>query len=222
MKVSELLLDLLYPPKCVFCGTLLADCETDVCRKCRAALPEVDAPIKRGAYFRRCYALYYYEELVADSVRRYKFGGMQQYSRAYGRLLAMRLLREHVSFDVLTWVPISKRRRKKRGYDQAHLLAKETAKQLGVPCVPTLMKLRDNPPQSRSKDASERRGNVRGVYKAYRPDTFSDKRVLLIDDVITTGSTLSEAAAVLRMAGAASVECAVLAATRPPEDRKKA
>ena len=94
MKVFRWLLDLLYPPKCVFCGRLLRENETDLCEGCRTGLPTVNESVKRGSFYTGCCCVYYYEGTVRDSVLRYKFRSMRQYADAYGRLLAMRLLRQ--------------------------------------------------------------------------------------------------------------------------------
>ena len=212
MRLLDWLLDLIYPPKCVFCGGLLHSGETDLCGKCRHSLPNFDGSVKRGKYYRQCWPVYTYEGAVVESIHRFKFGGMQQYAAAYGRLIAAMLLRCRVEFDVLTWVPISPKRRRKRGYDQSWLIAKTVAGELKVPCVRTLEKHLDNKPQSRQKDAASRQANVRSAYRSVSPENFAGKRVLLIDDIITTGATLSECSKVLRIAGADEVECAVLAA----------
>lgn len=214
MKPVQWLLELLYPPKCVFCGRLLKKTEQDICRKCRFALPEAEQSVKHGAYYDECFVVYYYEEFVAESIRRFKFGGMQQYAGAYGRQLAMLLLRRRVGFDVLSWVPVSDKRRRERGYDQTLLLAQSVAAELGAPCVRTLRKVKNNRPQSSQPDAAARHANVLNAYQAVEPGRFAGKRVLLIDDVITTGATLSECSHTLRTAGAASVVCATLAAAR--------
>lgn len=212
MRLWDGLLDLLYPPKCVFCRGLLQREETEVCAACRKTLPRAEAEVKRSGI--SCMAVFYYEAPVAESLRRFKFRGQSHYAEAYGRLLAMELLRSGVEFDVLTWAPVSKRRRRKRGYDQTELLARAVAGELKVPCTRTLAKRRDNPPQSGLQGAAERRANVKGVYWAVTPELVADKRVLLIDDILTTGATLSECSFVLRAAGAAQVRCAALAATR--------
>lgn len=212
MRLLKWFLDLLYPPKCAFCGDLLREDETDICRKCRLTLPKPDVSERHGEFFESCRFVYEYKGAVAASIRRYKFRGMRQYAPIYGRLLAMELLR--IEYDVLTWVPVSDRRRRKRGYDQSYLFAQAVAKELGAVCVRTLRKKWDNRAQSSIRDAAERRANVLNVYAAVEPENFADKRVLLIDDMITTGATLSECSRVLLTAGAAKVFCATLASTQ--------
>ena len=98
-----------------------------------------------------------------------------------------------------------------RGYDQARLLAEECAKLWGVPALPVLRKIRNNPPQSTVKTPAERRANVLGAYIVPQPQRAMGKRFLLIDDVVTTGSTMAACARCLMDAGAESVVCAALA-----------
>lgn len=220
IKFIHWLLDLIYPPKCVICSALLHDDESDFCRKCRSELPLVEKPIRRGEFYETCWSVCYYEDTVAESVRRFKFAGMPHYADAYGRLLAMRLLRCGVDFQVLTWVPTSRKRKDARGYDQSFLLARRVAKELNVPCVSTLRKTFDNQKQSRLRDSAARRANVLGVYEICDEALVEGKRVLLIDDVITSGATLTECARVLLTAGASCVVCATFAATREKEKAK--
>ena len=127
----------------------------------------------------------------------------------------MKLLQEYPDgFDVLTWIPISRARKFRRGYDQVELLARSVGRELGMKPVSVLRKVRNNRQQSRIRDAAKRRANVLGVYCICNPDSVRNKRVLLLDDIITTGATASEAARVLLTAGAAEVHCAAVAASR--------
>ena len=117
---------------------------------------------------------------------------------------------------MITWVPVSRQTLKKRGYDQARLLAEETARALGREAVPLLEKARATPAQSSLESAAQRRKNVKGVYAVPRPEQVTGQRVLLIDDILTTGSTLEEAARTLRAAGASQVVAAAFC--RTPQD----
>ena len=193
------LLDLLYPPKCVFCRRLLRPEEHDVCARCAHELEPIPAPLRRGQFYTECYAVYPYEGVVAESLRRFKFSGQSQYAASFGRMLAP-LLRT-APFEVLTWVPVSAKRRRSRGYDQTELLAHAVAKELELPCTQTLQKIRHNPAQSSQRDAAARRANVLGAYRAVSPERFAGRSVLLIDDILTTGATLSECSRVLLTAG---------------------
>ena len=125
----------------------------------------------------------------------------------------MKLQQEYPDgFDILTWIPISPLRRLRRGYDQVELLCRAVAGELGMEVVPTLKKIRNNRPQSGITGFAQRRANVLGVYRVTDPEAVRGKRVLLLDDIITTGATASEAARVLLTAGAANVTCAAVAA----------
>ena len=214
MKLLRWLLDLIYPPKCPFCGKLLSEDESDLCRKCRMTLPEAHTPIQRGEFYTCCHSVFYYDEKVAQSIKRFKFHGMRQYSEVYGRLLAMLILRERIDFDLLSWVPSSDKRKRSRGYDQTLLIAQTVAQELNVSCHRLLIKTVDNVRQSTISDSAARRANVLGVFECRDEAVVKGKRVLLIDDVITSGATLTECARVLMTAGAASVECATFAATK--------
>lgn len=182
---------------------------------CRACLNETQAyqTEKKHLRFLESYtALWYYEGNVRASLLRYKFYRVQSYASGYGALLSQHLAEEQ--FDVLTWVPVSTLRRWRRGYDQVLLLAQVVASELGVCAEQTLKKVRNTRPQSRLATAAARRANVMNVFQAVHPERFQGKRVLLLDDIITTGATASECARVLLSAGAKEVICAAVAAVR--------
>lgn len=213
MNLTDRLYRLLFPPKCVLCKTLLADQETDLCRKCRTETVDFPPTNIKLPYLAGWTALWYYEGNVRSSILRFKFHNARSYAEIYGRLLAMKLLREYPEFDILTWVPISRSRRWRRGYDQVLLIAQSLGAQLDKAPVRTLKKLRNNPPQSSIGEASKRRANVLGVYCALDPSQLIGKRILLLDDIMTTGATAGECARILLSAGAKEVFCATVAAT---------
>ena len=215
MGIIHTILDLCFPPKCVLCHKILEKEETDLCHSCRTEISECGKSKRAIPFIESWLALWYYEGKVRSSLLRYKFGGHRGYAKVYGRLLAMKLLRDDpVCFDMLTYTPISRLRKFRRGYDQVQLLAEAMAAELDTEVVPTLKKIRHNPPQSGIGDAAHRRANVMGVYKAVNPKQFAGKRVLLLDDIITTGATVSECARVLLTAGAKEVHCAAVAAVK--------
>lgn len=207
------LLSVIYPGKCVLCEKLLGEDETDLCRSCREAVREYPKGKFKISFVARWTAIWYYKDGVRDSILRYKFLRRQRYGTVYGRLLAMKLLQSDMTqFDVLTWVPISFRRRWRRGFDQVAVIAKSAAKELGCEAVPTLKKIRHNAPQSRETSHAGRRANVLGAYRVKDASQVKGKRILLIDDIITSGATVSECAKTLMGAGAKEVICAAVAA----------
>ena len=210
------LLDLLYPPRCVFCRSLTEKGGLPVCPRCRDTLPRpAPGSVARGRSFTAACAPFWYEGDVRESLHRYKFGGAGFYAPAYGALLAERAASELAGeFDLITWVPLSRKRLRERGYDQARLLAEAMAAALGQEAVPTLEKCRDTPRQSQAGGREQRMRNVAGAYRASHPDAVRGRRVLLVDDILTTGATLEACAGVLRRAGAEHVVCAALARVR--------
>ncbi len=210
-----MMLDLLFPRKCLLCGKILERSELDLCSQCRIDAPECPIAKQKLPYLDSWVAVWYYEDTARESLLRYKFHGVRAYAPGYGRLLAMKLLEAHSEdFDILTWIPISRRRKLKRGFDQVELLAKYVGKELGKTPQPTLKKIRHNRPQSGLVDRSQRQSNVLGAYRVLDPEAVSGKRILLLDDIITTGATAGEAARLLLTAGAKEVHFGAVAAAR--------
>jgi len=215
MGFSGWILDLLFPPKCVFCRDILLQKGAYFCSACGDFLPFCpdEAVSQAGDFYVSCVTPLFYEGQVKDSIHRFKFQNARGYRRTYAALVAA-CVSEHVteSYDLITWAPVSKKRLRKRGYDQAEILAKEVAAYLDKPCVSILRKSRHAPPQSSLEGGRDvRKANIAGAYEVSDVSLVQGKRILLIDDVLTTGSTLSECARMLLLAGADEVFCAALA-----------
>ena len=205
-------LEWLFPRKCILCRDILAKEETDLCRRCRTDQPEYHYGKKKVPHVADLTAVWRYEGQVRKSLHRYKFGSARHYAAAYGRLMAMRILRDLPEADIVTWVPVSRQRLRQRGFDQVELLAKAVSPELGISAEGLLEKIRNNQANSGLKTSAERRANVLGAYRAVRPELLRGKRVLLLDDIVTTGATASECARVLLTAGAEEVIFAAVAA----------
>ncbi len=206
------LLSLLFPPKCVLCRSLLTKEETDICHSCRRSTEEFRKSNRNIPFVEKWTAVWYYKDDVRKSLLRYKFYNARSYGSVYARFLAMKLLQTFDGeFDLISWVPISTRRKRMRGFDQVALLAEHTAGELGLHPVCLLVKHRDTKPQSTMKDAAQRRANVLGAYRVTDRALIAGKRILLLDDIITTGATVSECAKTLLLAGAKEVYIAAVA-----------
>ena len=210
MSILKSFASLLFPPHCAFCGKVGVQ---GVCPACEKALPYCKTPLHERAEIGACLAPLKYEGIVRDALLNYKFHGSQSRCTGFGDILAQAAA-EHFGgqFDLVTFVPVSKKRRRERGYDQSYLLARETCRHWDTAPAALLQKTRDNPAQSSLSSREERQKNVAGVYAAVNEEKIRGARILLIDDILTTGATLREAARVLRDAGAEKVICATLAA----------
>lgn len=209
----KMILDLLFPPKCAFCGKLVES--GDLCEACKNSLPfreEENTAQLIGENNYLCAVALYYDGPAETGVKALKFGKKSWRAKVFARYIAQTAA-EQLSgeFDAVTYVPVSLRRNFERGFDQARLLAEETAKHWNIKAEPTLRKIRHTKAQSSLKDPAQRKKNVKGVYAVPHPDRVRGRRFLLIDDVCTTGSTMSAAADALLEAGAAGVVCAALA-----------
>lgn len=221
------LLDLVFPPRCVSCqrfGALL-------CERCRAsiAIPQLPLcarcgrPVLRSHLDQRCdlcasgrgplhltslRAATIYDGAIRAAILAYKFRGVRRLAEPLGEMLADAYRREGMSADLVTHVPLHAARRRQRGYDQAGLLARETARRLRLPFIPVAVRrVRATEPQTHFNDA-DRRANVAQAFalaKATLIERLKDRRVLLIDDVTATGSTLDATAAALVEARPAAI-----------------
>lgn len=217
MKWSDWVLDLLFPPKCPYCQRLMEGSYIPACSHCQPTLPWlVGAQGERKVDFTAgCLSPLGYRGSVVDSIHRYKFAGRASYAKSYGILVAQ-CVRDNWKepLDAVTWAPLSGPRRRKRGYDQAKLLAQWVARELELPLLGMLDKVRDAPPQSSLQEDAQRRANVLGAYRLKKGARSEGMRLLLVDDVVTSGATLSECARQLAHGGATGVVCATLAQAR--------
>lgn len=221
MRLLEWFLDLVFPPRCPYCHRVVDTRQDPPCPDCQQRLPWSPGAsgIQEVELTAGCVSPLYYREGAREAVHRFKFKNCPGYASPFAFLMtqAVRDAWPDLVFDRVTWVPISKKRYHKRGYDQSQLLAKELALRLGIPAVPLLEKTRHTPPQSRQTDPGARRVNALDAY-APLGEMPEGATVLLVDDVVTTGATLSECARVLRTAGVEKVYCVTLARGGGSED----
>jgi len=231
--VMRWLLRLLYPPKCVFCDAVVendrfAVCEncmediphnTRACRVCGMPLDTVFGELictrcrKKKRAFEKAYVPFVYKDKVRSAILRFKFGNRQASGKTLAAYIFLKIRAlEGQRPDLITFVPMHFIRRGMRGYNQAELLARALGKMMHVPVKPTLRKTKHILPQSKL-GGRERQIAPRDVYKRRKGADVAGKKILLLDDVITTGTTLDICARVLKTAGADTVEVATVAAT---------
>ncbi len=171
------------------------------------------------AGFRRAAAFGTYEGVLRRAIRQFKYRRRPHLVKELGVLLAGKAADEfgedsgNAPADVIVPVPLHARRRKSRGFDQAELLAGPVSKALGVPLRRGAMDRIVNTPTLTRQSREQRAETVKGAFKVRRRAEVEGKRVLLVDDVMTTGATCSECARVLKKAGVKEIMVCVLART---------
>jgi ComF family protein len=217
-RVGRIALDLLFPARCIGCGaggsfvceacaatlplampSRCARCWRPgvggVCESCRADPPPFDGLV----------AAYVYSGLARELVHHLKYREATALAAPMASLLTKAVAGRLPQADLIVPVPLSGLRRRTRGYNQSEALARALGRELELlVSARALSRRRHTPPQARSAGAEERRRNVEGAFEA-RAGEVASRRVLLLDDVTTTGATLRACAAALRSAGARSV-----------------
>lgn len=222
-------LDLLYPPRCPFCGQVLGtlvecpDCAAEI-RRLTLHPPRLPETEFQTGNLSRAAALYRYDGLARNGVLRFKKGGHPDAARWFGAQMATlfgcdfaaaygTMRAESLSLapaDCIVPAPSSHR----RTWQPARLLARRLSHALNIPVAEVLQKRPNRDPQE-GLSGRKRLQNARGAVQAVNQQMVTGRRVLLVDDVITTGGTANECARVLLQAGAVSVELVCIAASFP-------
>ena len=236
-KVPHALFSILFPDECRICGEALRGyTRVPVCARCLKSPAALEAEyfcsqcktpfqnhfpldlegrcalcrsVLRG--FDAAYCFGFYEGPLRELIHLLKYDGMKPLARPLGELLS-RALPLDEQFDAIVPAPLHWRRRFERGFNQSWLLARELARRRGLPVVNALRRVRATRSQTGLSNA-RRRENVGGAFRRRRGRPVNGLRLLLVDDVMTTGATAAACAMALRRAGAVEVRVAVWART---------
>ena len=200
---------------CGICGKLD---KKSLCNKCKIklqknAICKIEDYKNTSSYFNEHIYLFQYTGEIRDTILKYKFNEKSYIYRTFLEFIKnnKKICAQIKKYDIIIPVPISKKRLNTRGYNQSALIAKELAKELSIEySEKILIKIKDNNPQSEMKQDT-RKSNVRGVYKTINEEIIYNKKVLIIDDIFTTGSTADECAKVLKENNAESIGVFTLA-----------
>ena len=223
MKIMENVLSLLYPDTCPVCGRIT---EEGICQECREKLQYIDEPrcMRCGKpledetreycydcehhrhFYERGYSLWVHKDAVKYSVYQFKFHNR----RIYGSFFANELLSRYGK-SIIRWkisliipIPLSRKKQKKRGYNQAELIAVSLGRAMHIPvCTNGLKRVKDTKPQ-KQLSMRERRKNLKDAFR-WEKALLEGENILLIDDIYTTGNTIDFAAIELKKAGASKV-----------------
>ena len=230
----EAAVSLLYPPVCTICGDNVRAGEY-LCNRCEAKALRIVSPFcqqcsepfegsitseftcancaHRTIYFDAAVAAYRGRGIVREIIHEFKYGRQIHLRHLVARWLQAAMDDERLrgsQFDIIVPVPLHATRLRERGFNQASLLAALLSAQTSIPSQPVLERIRYTTTQT-VLDRSERMENLHNAFRLRKNADVRGLRMLLIDDVLTTGSTLSECARVLKRAGALSVHAATAA-----------
>ena len=223
MSFSRFLSRLFFPEKCIHCGSIIPFSD-QFCHKC--SLRECNAPEDFCFHCnnRRCCcdgsqpelrhitAPFIYTDAARELILSLKFGGRKNCADLLSEEIARKVIGDFsdVSFDFVTFVPMSRKAIKHRGYNQSEIIARRVSEKLFLPCREALTKIKDTPKQHHLSGES-RHKNLADAILLKEGTDIKDKTILVIDDIKTTGSTLLVCENVLLNAGARDVYCAVAA-----------
>lgn len=208
------IINIFYPNACGICGN---HSKYDICPKCICKLNKIKQ-CKKHIYLSKTFQdemyIFKYEELVRECILKYKFGEQNYRYKAFANFMIKdkKICGFLKKYDIIIPVPISKQRKRQRGYNQSELIIKECAKLNTDIVVNThvLYKIKNTKPQS-LLNKEQRTINLIGAYKVINSEIINNKKILLFDDIFTTGSTLEECAKVLKVAGAYEIGVLTLA-----------
>ena len=201
-------INLIYPNVCGICDKL---CKEDLCKKCEIKLNNM-AKVKidkyKGKNFSKHLYIFKYEGIIKERLINYKFNEKSYIYKAIVNFIIKneKICRFFKSYDIIIPVPIHYNRKITRGYNQSALIAKKIARILNIQYESkVLFKRVNNKPQS-TKNKQERINNVKGVYYTKNEHKILNKKILLLDDIFTTGSTVNECSKILKESGAKLID----------------
>lgn len=204
---------MLFPPICGICGKINQE---GLCNKCKVKLQELEESCIiniENKYFQELIYIFKYEGLIRKLIIDYKFNEKSYIYVCFVNLILKnkKIYEKLQSYDTIIPVPISKKRMKERGYNQSLLIAKQISKDVKIPLQTNCLFKTKNIIAQSKLNKEQRKENIQNVYKLKNREILKNKRILLIDDIYTTGSTVNECAKILQQGMPKKIDVLVLA-----------
>lgn len=214
--IAECVLDVLYekPEKCLVCSNDLHG-EEYICTDCEKKIRYcVDTKsVQFDGIIYKCFSSAFYSEIISKIVLLLKYSHDMNSADFLCNMMKESIERFNLKPDILTFVPCSKNTRKKRGFNQSEILAKKLSFLIGIPCESMLIKTKDTKDQIGLKSA-QRWNNLKNAFLFKYSKNITNKKILLIDDVLTTGATAVSCAGKIKNNGALSINILTAARSR--------
>jgi len=210
MGIFKSLLNFVFPEEniCLFCKDFRVEEKFHICSSCQGFIEfvhrEISSPIP---YVEKAYYSVLYTRLIRENIHAFKFEGKSYLYKAFGDILLETIYEKglHEKVDLIAFVPMDRMKKAQRGYNQCELMARYLSKKMDKPLLKdNIIKVKVTKEQNRL-GLTERRTNLKDSFKAVKVEDFKAKEILLIDDIITTGTTMKEISKVLINNGARKV-----------------
>lgn len=214
MEFLRVLGALFFPERCPYCDKLIEPCAI-ACDQCYDEVRRKHVPILGGVKGFRCVSTFVYDGRVRRIILRIKYHNRTALIPQIARLVAADIKEAYGdnAFDIITYVPMYKKDEKEREYNQSKLLAKSLSKLLAIPCRDILIKVKRTKKQHRLKYA-ERKTNLSGAFQLIDREPVIGQRILIVDDIVTSGQTLGNCCRVISRAKPSALCCATIASAR--------
>lgn len=216
LKFVDKIISIIYPKRCPFCDMIIK-MPLDICENCKRNITPIF--IKRSIFLNSkeipCVSPFKYTGNIAEAIKRFKFRGRKEYSACLSKFMleAFNIYYHNNKIDFVTSVPLHPKRKRERGYNQAEILVRDLCSKINLKYKEVLKKDKVNL-QQHNLSYDERENNVKNVYSTNNKAIIKGSKILICDDVITTGNTLKECCRILYENGATEVLCITLASTK--------
>lgn len=218
MEYIKTVFDFVFPTKelCYFCNEDELKIESYICKSCRNNIEIVNKEVFLDSeYITESYYTTVYDRFMKDIIKRYKFNDKSFLYKPLGAMLLQTIYEKGLDkkADLITFVPSHRRKEAIRGYNQSELLAMFVAKELHIPLSKTLIK-KNHTLDQHFLDKEERKYNLKGAFKVKEREAIRGKNILLIDDILTSGSTMEECGMELKKSEAKAIFALALTSSR--------
>ena len=216
-KIIDNILNLVYPPVCGFCGNI---CKDYICKKCSIKIEKHEIKNKnilkvknKQKYFDEICSIFKYEEIIRDILIKYKFQNKAYLYKTFSKIILnnKKICGFLKKYDIIIPVPVHKKRKHQRGYNQTQLIAKNVAKILNIKFRNNILVKNVNTKPQSELTKKDRETNIKNVFGIKDIRKIKNMNILIFDDIYTTGSTVNECSKILKEAGAKKVAILTIA-----------
>ena len=219
IQMIKTILGIIYPTTCIFCDKILEkNKELEICEECYKELKFLDngKTIHKNndeIYYDDIFAAFKYSGKIKELIIKYKYQHKGYLFRAFSKLMFKSIKDRKIDADIILSVPLYKDRERQRGYNQAHLLAKEMSRLTNIQYDKKILRRVKTTNCLALCNKKERKDIIKGAFLLKNPEKVKNKKIILIDDVFTTGATINECSKVLKQCGAKKIIGLVIAKT---------